>query len=253
MVGSGWQQRSSLSSQARLCEQQDGPRGVTARLTACWFLIGEPRQPSTMAPVGTGAIGAVESCQRRRDGGSDSGIEWRQTDTNPSLQMARAGAQYNTRLVAVGAHGFDDLVSGTIQIDENVAGIAGAGERVKEDVVTFAIAQAQECDCSATGELYRGPDPVARPGLAGAAVNPPNLIVVARHGRQLAAHSLQGEEESPIHDRDSNIGPGVSPLKAELLTLQKTGTSHFALTLSAFGLTGPGFYDNPYLSLPADT
>jgi len=239
MKWSGFPQRRSLSGQARLCEQQDGPGSGTARLTACWFLIGEPRQPSTMAPVRTGAICAVESCQMRRDGGSYRGIEWRQTDTNPSLQMAGAGTQNNTRLVAVGAHGFDDLVSGTIQIDENIAGIAGAGERVKEDVVTFAIAQAQEGHHGTTGELYRGPNPVAGKGLAGAAVNQPNLIVVARHSRQLAAHGLQGEEESAIHDRDSSIGSGTARLKAELFTLQKSGSFHFALTRPWGRLTRP--------------
>ena len=167
----------------------------------------------------------------RRDGGSYSGIEWRLTDTNPSLQMARAGTQYNTRLVAVGAHGFDDLVSGTIQIEENIAGIPGTGERVKEDVVTFAIAQAQEGHDGTTGELHRGPNPFASKGPAGAAVNQPNLIIVARHSRQLAAHGLQGEEESAIHDRDSNIGSGSARLKAELFTLQKSGSFHFALTI----------------------
>ena len=41
---------------------------------------------------------------------------------------------------------------------------------------------------------------------------------------------MQRDEESAINDRDSNIRSGSFPLKPELLTLQKTGTSHFALT-----------------------
>jgi hypothetical protein len=54
--------------------------------------------------------------------------------------------------------------------------------------------------------------------------------VIARQSVELSAHGLQGEEESAIHDRDSNIGSGTSLLKAELFTLQKTGTFHLALT-----------------------
>jgi hypothetical protein len=46
----------------------------------------------------------------------------------------------------------------------------------------------------------------------------------------LPAHGLQGEEESAIHDRDSNIGSGPGLLKAEVFTLQKSGSFHFALT-----------------------
>jgi hypothetical protein len=139
--------------------------------------------------------------------------------------------------MAIGAHGFDDLVIGTIQVEENIAGVAVAGKRVKEDVVTFAIAAAQKGHQGTTGELHRGPDPVAGKGLPAAAVNQPDLIVVARHGRHLAAHGLQGEEESAIHDRDTNIGSGTPPLKAEVSILQKSGSFYFALTLAPLGLT----------------
>jgi hypothetical protein len=61
-------------------------------------------------------------------------------------------------------------------------------------------------------------------------MNQANLVVVARHGRQLAAHGLQGEEESETHDRDSRIGSGTAPLKAEVSILQKNGSFYFALT-----------------------
>jgi hypothetical protein len=68
------QQRRSLSGQVRLCEQQDGPRSVTAGLTANWFLIGEPHQSSTMASVRTGMIGAVDRRQMCRNGGGYRGM-----------------------------------------------------------------------------------------------------------------------------------------------------------------------------------
>jgi hypothetical protein len=81
---------------------------------------------------------------------------------NPGLQMARAGAQYDTRLMAVCAHGLDDLVLGTIQIDENIAGIAVAAKRVEEDVVTVAIALAcrvRKNPRSMIGTLTSAPEP----------------------------------------------------------------------------------------------
>jgi hypothetical protein len=46
-------------------------------------------------------------------------------------------------------------------------------------------------------------------------------IAMLRHGRQLRAHGLESEEESAIHDRDSNIVSGTGLLKAELLTLRQ--------------------------------
>ena len=81
-------------------------------------------------------------------------------------------------------------------------------------------------------ELEGGPNLLSRERPATEAVNQTKFIIVARHGRQLAAHGLQGNEESPIHDRDSNIGSGSSPLKEEVFTLQKSGSFHFALTMS---------------------
>src|SRR6516164_8708868 len=220
------------------------PGRVTARLPAGRFLVGEPGQPSTMAPIRAGTICAVEGCPVCGDRGGYNGLQWSQTDTHPGLQMAGAGAQHDTRLMPVGAHGVHDLVIGAVQIEEHVAGIAVARKGMKEDVVSLAITESQECHCGAPGELHRGPNPLSGKGLAAAAVNQTNLVIVARHGRQLPAHSLQGEEESAIHDRDSNIGPGVSPLKAELLTLQKTGTSHFALTCDCRPLTPKTLGDN---------
>jgi hypothetical protein len=91
---------------------------------------------------------------------------------------------------------------------------------VKENIVSFAIAEPQEGDGSAAGELCHRPNPISGKGLAAAAVNQKNLVIVARHGRQLPAHCLQREEESAIHDRDSNIGSGTARLKAEVFTLR---------------------------------
>jgi len=79
-------------------------------------------------------------------------------------------------------------------------------------------------------ELHGGPNLFSRKRRTVAAMNQPNLIIVARHGGQLSTHGLQGDEESAVHDRDSNIHCRLRPLKPDVLTLQKTGSFHFALT-----------------------
>jgi len=96
--------------------------------------------------------------------------------------------------------------------------------------MSLAIAQPQKSDHGVACEPDRGEYPLTGERLSAAAVNQANLVIVARHGRQLPAHGPQGEEESAIHDRDSSTGSGAARLKAEVFTLQKTGTSHFALT-----------------------
>jgi hypothetical protein len=130
----------------------------------------------------------------------------------------------------VGAHGMDDLIIGVIQIEENVAGIAVTSKGVEEDIISFAIAEPQEGHRGTPRELHGRPNPISWKGPAAAAVNQTNLVIVARHGRQLPTHGSQSEEESAIHDRNSNIGSGTARLKAEVLTLRKSGSFHFALT-----------------------
>jgi hypothetical protein len=144
--------------------------------------------------------------------------------------MAGAGAQDGTRLMSVGAHLIEDVVLGAIEIDQNVTGVSSSGEWAEEDIVALAIAQPQKAEQGALGDLEGGPNVLSRERSSTEAVNQTKFIIVARHGLQLAAHGLQGNEESPIHDRDSNIGFGSSPLKEEVLTLQKRGSFHFALT-----------------------
>src|SRR5262249_2221738 len=97
----------------------------------------------------------------------------------------------------------------------------------------------QECHPRGTCELLGGPNLVGGKGLSAQGVNQTKLIIVARHGRQLSAHGLQGEEESAIHDRDSNIGSGSAFLKEEVFTLQKRGSFHFALTGHCSWLDNP--------------
>jgi len=230
---SGLQQRGGLGSQAGLGVQESDPGSVTAEQAACGFLIGEPGEPSQMTALGAGAICAIQISQVSGDEGSQGRLERGRTDTNPGLQMAGAGAQHGTRLMPIGTHGVDDFVLGAVQIDQNVAGVEAPFPGVEKHIVPFAIAQPQKSNHGSTQELHGGPHMLSRKRPSAGAVNQTNLIIIARHGGQLSAHSLQGDKESAIHDRDCNI-PFESPhLKPEVLTLQKTGSFHFALTVAA--------------------
>src|SRR5215831_11829265 len=226
----GLEQSGGVGGQERLSVEQFDPRRETIGLTACGFLVGEAGQSSAMAPIGAGGVCGIESSEVSGEGGSELRLQRGQADAEPGLQMAGAGAHNSARLMPVSAHSAEDGVVGAIEIEEDIASVAVTGEGVKEDVVTFAIAKSEKRDHSAACELRRGPDLVGGKWFTSQGVNQTNLIIIARHGGEMSAHGLQGEEESAIHDRDSNIGSGYRSLKAELFTLQKTGTSHFALT-----------------------
>ena len=234
----GLKQRGGVGGELRLSVYEFDPRGVTAELAVHGFLVGETSQPSEMTSLGAGAVCAVQMRQVSRDGGSQQGFERRGTDTNPSLQMVRAGAKDDTRLMPVGAHRVDDAVLGAIEIDQDIASVSISCERAEEDVVAFAIAQPQKSEHTAMCELEGGPNVLTRERPSRAAMNQTKLIIVAGHGHHLPAHSLQSDEESAIHDRDSSIGVRSLPLKGEVLTLHKRGSFHFALTRHCQALTG---------------
>ena len=48
------------------------------------------------------------------------------------MRMAVAGAQGGRRLVPVGAHPVEDVVLGAIEINQDVAGASGSGERARK-------------------------------------------------------------------------------------------------------------------------
>lgn len=225
----GLRQSGGVSSEWGSGVNQFDP-GSIAGLAARGFLIGEAREPSAMTPVRTSVVCTVESRQMLGDRGRQVRNERSLAHTDPGLQMAGAGAQHDTWFMPVAAHTVEDLVVGTIQIHENVASVAVACEGVEEDVVSFAIAQSEEGHGGAACQLNCGPNAIARKWFAAVAMNQTELIIVARHGRQLSAHGIEGNEESAIHDRDSNIGFGSPWSKGEVLTLQKRGSFHFALT-----------------------
>jgi hypothetical protein len=230
-------QRGGVGGQVRMSVNQFYPRRITAGQTACGFLVGESSQPSAVTPIRAGTVGAVQSSQASGDRGRHSRRQRSEADADPGLQMPGAGAQHDRRFMPVKAHDVDALVVGAIEIDKDIAGVARSLEGMEEDVISLAIAQSQKSEQGAGCELDSRPNAVSGKWFAAVAVNQTNLIIIARHGGELTTDGLPGDEESAIHDRHSNIGSGSPLLKAEVLTLQKSGSFHFALTSHIRNLT----------------
>ena len=125
----GLDQRGAAAGQALLGVEDFDPRSEAAVQASRGLLIGEASQPTQMAPIGAGYIAAIGAGQTSADLGRYGRLPSRSADVNPSLEMTGTGLQYQTRLVSIGAHGFDGLRVSSIQIDEDIAGIAVIGIR----------------------------------------------------------------------------------------------------------------------------
>ena len=194
--------------------------------------IGESCQSSQMTPIGAGPISPIQTGQLSADFGSDGRFQWLSAHPYPGLEMAGTGFNQHTGLVIIRPHGVEDGRVGVVQIDKNIAGVVLRPPRVEIDVVSLAIAGTQKSHGGAIGHLGSGPKTIPRKNFSGVAVNQPDEINIAGHRRQLPSNSLQCEEESAIHDRDSTTHSKSNPAKAEFSTLLKSGTFYFALTLS---------------------
>ena len=192
------QKSGALGSDTGLSVQYLHPRRVTAPVAPLWFLIGETSQAAQMAPIGTGAVATVEVGQLFPDAAGNSRFDGRGTDLHPGLNIAGTGLEYYAGPVTCGPHGLDNCQAGVIQIDEDVSRIALPGVRLDVYVTAFPIADAQKSYGSRVDELDGGPQPLTRERPLGGAVNQADQVKVARHGHELAAHSLQGEVESTV-------------------------------------------------------
>ena len=132
----GCQQRLAARRPTRTDVDESHPRGIAVGCVSRGFLISESSEASQVTPVGAGPIATVESGQmsagRRRQGR----LQWRGTEANPSLQMAGAGLYHHTGVMAVGAHEVHGRRIGTIQIDQNIAGVLVSGVRLDVHVAT---------------------------------------------------------------------------------------------------------------------
>src|SRR5205814_3706425 len=126
---------------------------------------------------------------------------WSGADLDPGLEIAGAGLQHDAGLMPVGAHGVDDLRIGSIQIHQNVAGVAVRGERRDVNIKSLTVARAQEPYRRSPGQQARRPQPFPGARASTLGMNRTNQILFVRHRRQLPANGRHSNKKS-IHHRD---------------------------------------------------
>jgi len=200
------QQRLAARRQARTGMDEPQPRGVAVGCASCRFLIGEASEPSQVTPVGASPITAVEVRQvpagRRRHGR----LQRRGTEANPSLQVAGAGLYHHTGVMSVGAHDVHGRRIGTIQIDQNIAGVLVSRVGVNENITTLAVASAQKADGSGAHQLGCCPKSFSGKRAARQVVNQTDQIQFVGHRHEMAPDGLTSQKESTVvHDRNCAI------------------------------------------------
>ena len=199
----GLYQRGSLRGRAQLGVQNPHPGSVSVGLSPAQFLVRESGQPSQMTPIGASQVPRIGTRQRSGDGAGNSRFEGCVTDPNPGLQMAGAGLEQNTGLIAMGAHVFQNGRIAVIQIQQDVAGVVVVSVGLDIYVTALAIANTQKSDDRLLGQLSGRPQSFAGEGTAGSMVDQADQIEVVGHGRKLTADCLQSEKEAAIQHKCS--------------------------------------------------
>jgi hypothetical protein len=222
------------------------PRSRTGSGTAFKLLISEARQSSQVAPVGTGQIASVGVSQLFTDDRGYGRLQECSADMNPSLEMARAGLEHHTRLMAMGSHLGQHIGRGVIQVEENIAGVAILGVGEKIDVKALQVACAQEAHYRSPHQLTNIPQSFAWARPSCGAMDQANEIELIRHRRQLAADCMRGDEESAIGHGHENAAEaprayngfslnGNNPLNS---VSHSRGAPHYSPLLLACHLRG---------------
>ena len=180
------------------------PRSVTTGRASLALLIGKACQSSQVTPIGAGQVTSVGARQLLTDVGRHGTFQWCGADTNPSLEMTRAALKHHARLMAIGSHEGNDIGSGVIEVNQNVAGIALIGIGQKIYVITLLVTCAQKAHHRSTHQLPRIPHSFSWARLSCGAVNQADEIESIGHGRELAADSVPGKKESAIEHGDEN-------------------------------------------------
>ena len=204
------------------------PGSLTRNHPSLGLLVGEARQSAQVTAAGTGQVAAVDMSQVFSDRRGHGRLQWCGADPNPSLEMARAGPEQDTRLMAIGSHARQNIRRRVIQIEENIAGVAILSEREKVDVKALKVACAQEAQYRSPQQQTNIPNSFAWTRPSCAAMNQANDIQLIRHGRELATDCVQRKEEFAIkHDpRMQPKHPGPT------MIFQRTVTTPLALCLS---------------------
>ena len=222
------------------------PRRRTGRGTALELLIREARQSSQVAPAGAGQVASVSVSQLFTDDRGYGRLHRCGADTNPNLEMTRAGLEHHTRLMATGSHPRQHIGGGVIQVQQNIAGVVILGERDKIDVKALKVACAQEAQNRSPQQLTSIPHAFAWARLSCEAMDQANEIVLIGHRRQLAADCMRGNEESVIRHGHENAAEAPSAYNGFSLN----GNSPLSFVSHSKGAPQnfPGLYSYPLLS-----
>ena len=227
----GLQQRLAAGRQTSTGVDESHPLGVAAGCASCGFLIGESSEPSQVTPVGASPIAAVEVCQVPAGRGRHGRLQRRGTEANPSLQMRNtrtvtgAGLHHHTGVMSVGAHEIHGRRIGTIQIDQNIAGVLVSGVGVNVNVTTLAVASAQKADGSSAHQLGCCPKSFSGKRAARQVVNQTDQIQFVGHRREMATDGLPGQKKSTVvHERNCAI-------EATRRTMNSQRTANSVLTV----------------------
>ena len=213
------------------------PGRVSVGCAPCGLLISEPSEPSQVTPVRAGPIASVQACQVPTGGGRQHRFQRSSAEPNPGLQMARAGLQYHTRVMPVGAHNLHDHRIGTIQVDENIAGVLVSGVGLDVHVASLAVANAQKAYGRRMQQLGRRPKSFPRKRTMGLMVNQADQIQLVGHGCKLATDGLPGQKKSTVvHDRNFAIEATRRTMNSQrtansVLTVCLTSGGRFTLIL----------------------
>ncbi len=180
---------------------QFDPGSVAVGPEARGFAIGEPGQPTQVAPVRTGQVGPIAVGQVLSDRSRQRRLERGRADTNPGLETTRAGLNNHAGLVSVGAHDPNHAGRGEIEIDQDIAGVSVLGIRSDVNVEAFAVAYTQKSDHRTATELKASPEILGGKRSSSLMMNQAKQVQVAGHGGQLPPNGLQADKESAVHDR----------------------------------------------------
>ena len=191
------------------CSVQDlHPRRAVAA-AAVRLLISEAGESAQMAPVGAGAVTAIQVRQVSAYGGSEGRLQGSGTDVHPRLPMAGTTLEHDARFMPVGPHHRQRGGIGIIQVDQDIAGIPVLRVGVDVDVASFPVTRPQKADGGEVRQLSGSPQPFPRKWTFARIVDQPNEIKFAGHSRQLAADRLRSKSESEVkHAPNSGIELG---------------------------------------------
>jgi len=200
------QQGSRLTGQSSLRVQDLHPGSKTANRESLRFLIGKASQSPQMTPVSAGQIATVGARQLLAHSGGQLWVQRRVADVDPSLEMARASFEHNTRIMSMGAHALDHRPIRAIQIDENIAGVVPTGEGMDVNVAAFPISSTEKSNCGGVQQLSCRPQSFAGERPSGWAMNQSDQIQLVRHRCQLAANGLRGNKQTAVvHERNIEV------------------------------------------------